>query len=77
MMECGDNQLFLLLPEIQEHDIDRVIGRLLRKWNESDYPDRAEIACEYGKVQSGNAQDDDHRSEREEWIVVVDCTRMW
>ena len=75
MMECGDNQLFLLLLEIQEHDIDRVIGRLLRKWNESEYPDRAEIACEYGKVHSGNARDEFRRAEREEWVVVVDDDR--
>lgn len=75
MMECGDNQLFLLLPEIQDHDIDRVIGRLLRKWNESDYPDRAEIACEYGRVHSGNASNEENRGEREEWVVVVDDDR--
>ena len=75
MMECGDNQLFLLLPEIQEHDIDRVIGRLLRKWNESDYPDRAEIACEYGRVHSGSAKENEYSSERDEWIIVVDDDR--
>ncbi|MCR5565571.1 MAG: response regulator [Clostridiales bacterium] len=75
MMECGDNQLFLLLPEIQEHDIDRVIGRLLRKWNESEYPDRAEIACEYGRVHSGNAREEFGRNEREEWVVIVDDDR--
>ena len=74
MMECGDNQLFLLLPEIQDHDIDRVIGRLLRRWNETEYPDRAEVACEYGKVQPGNQGDDRYR-EREEWVVVVDDDR--
>ena len=72
MMECGDNQLFLLLPEIQEHDIDRVIGRLLRKWNESDYPDLAEIACEYGPVHSGNQRETDRNTEKREWIIVVD-----
>ena len=75
MMECGDNQLFLLLPEIQEHDIDRVIGRLLRKWNESDFPDRAEIACEYGRVHSGNMTEDGRYGENDEWIVVVDDDR--
>ena len=75
MMECGENQLFLLLPEIQEHDIDRVIGRLLRKWNESGYPDRAEIACEYGRVHSGNAREEFCRDEREELVIVVDDDR--
>lgn len=74
MMECGDNQLFLLLPEIQDHDIDRVIGRLLRRWNESEYPDRAEIACEYGRVHSSAAKEDENYGQ-EEWIVVVDDDR--
>ena len=72
MMECGDNQLFLLLPEIQEHDINRVIGRLLRKWNESEYPDRAEIACEYGQVHSSRARETEYNDNTDEWIVVVD-----
>lgn len=76
MMECGENQLFLLLPEIQDHDIGRVIGRLLRKWNESGYPDRAEVACEYGRVHSGNAKGETGFGERKEWVVVVDDDHM-
>lgn len=74
MMECGDNQLFLLLPEIQDHDIDRVIGRLLHRWNESEYPDRAEIACEYGRVHSSGIREDEG-SGHKEWVVVVDDDR--
>ena len=50
MMECGDNQLFLLLPEIHENDIDRVIGRVLEKWNDTDYPHFAEIMAEHAPV---------------------------
>ena len=72
MMECGDNQLFLLLPEIQEHDINRVIGRLLRNWNESEYPDCAEIACEYGPVQSARTKETEKDEGQNEWIVIVD-----
>ena len=73
--DFGENQLFLLLPEIQEHDIDRVIGRLLRKWNESEFPDRAEIACEYGRVHSTNDREEERSSDAGEWIVVVDDDR--
>ena len=75
LMECGDNQLFLLLPEIQDHDIDRVIGRLLKKWNESEYPDCAEIAFEYGRVHTNGTRNEDRYGEKEEWIVVVDDDR--
>lgn len=72
MMECGENQLFLLLPEIQTHDINRVIGRLLRKWNESEYPELAEIACEYGQVHSTGMKENERNGEEAEWVVVVD-----
>ena len=75
MMECGDNQLFLLLPEIQDHDIDRVIGRLLRRWNESEYPDRAEVAYEYGRVHSGKAKEEGGYGDGKEWVAVVDDDR--
>ena len=75
MMECGDNQLFLLLPEIQEHDINRVIGRLLRNWNESEYPDRAEVACEYGQVQHTRRADKENDDEENKWVAVVDDDR--
>jgi len=71
MMECGDNQLFLLLPEIYEHDIDRVIGRLLHKWNETEYADRAGISYEYGQVHAGT-EERQRNQDVEEWVVVVD-----
>ena len=72
MMECGDSQLFLLLPEIQDHDIDRVIGRLMRGWNESEYVDRAEIACEYAKVHLASQETANRAGNGQEWVVVVD-----
>lgn len=72
MMECGDNQLFLLLPEIYEHDIDRVIGRLLRRWNETEYAERAGISYEYGQVHASPGEDRNRGQEQEEWVVVVD-----
>ena len=72
MMECGDNQLFLLLPEIHEHDIDRVIGRLLRRWRESEFPEFAEVAIEYAPVESFRRPDQDAARTGSEWIVVVD-----
>ena len=72
MMECGENQLFLLLPEIQSHDIERVIGRLLHKWNHSEYPERAEIVSEYGPMHSPRPEDAERSLEGHEWVVVVD-----
>ena len=72
MMECGENQLFLLLPEIREHDIDRVISRLLHKWRESEYTEIAEVATEYAPVHPFRQADADGARTGSEWIVVVD-----
>ncbi len=72
MMECGENQLFLLLPEIREHDIDRVIGRLLHKWYSSEFVDCAEVATEYAPVHPVRQPDSDSRRNGGDWIVVVD-----
>ena len=57
MMECGENQLFLLLPEIQEYDIDPVISRLLRNWNNSEYASKAEVLFEAGQVHQKKYQE--------------------
>ncbi len=50
MMESGENQLFLLLPEIREYDIERVISRLLMHWRHSEYSKKATINYETGIV---------------------------
>ena len=72
MMECGDNQLFLLLPEIQEHDISQVVGRLLRQWNTSEYVKYAEIATEYAPVHPISRPESDRQHTNREYIVAVD-----
>ena len=51
MMECGDSQVFLLLPGIREQDIDRVIGRLMKRWSETGYEEKALIDTEYAPVE--------------------------
>ena len=50
MMECAENQVFLLLPGIKEQDIDRVIGRLIKRWKEVDGADGATVNVEYGEI---------------------------
>lgn len=72
MMECGDSQLFLLLPELHEHDVDRVIGRLLHQWNRSDFHEDAEVATEYAPVRSARRNDPEGSGNSGEWIVAVD-----
>ena len=51
MMECGDSQVFLLLPGIREQDIDMVISRLMKRWSETGYEEKALIDTEYAPVE--------------------------
>ena len=73
MMECGEHQLFLLLPEVQEYDIERVIQRLLSGWNQSDYSEKADVITEYGAVHRkvhGEVIDD---IPSEHWVVIAEA----
>ena len=54
MMECGENQLFFLLPEVQEYDVDHVISRLISRWKESPFAQNSIVTYEYGQVQLRN-----------------------
>ena len=75
MMECGDNQVFLLLPEIREYDIDKVVIRLVDSWRSTEAAAGTDIAYEYGKVHGmRQAEQEEHRGESHH-IVVVDDDR--
>ena len=50
MFEIGGNQLFLLLPEAHDYDIDRIIGRLLETWHRSDDSRKAAVTYEAGEI---------------------------
>ncbi len=56
MMECGESQVFLLLPGIREQDIDRVIGRLMRRWNETGFEEKALIDMEYAPMEMARSR---------------------
>ena len=72
MMEVGEHQLFLLLPEVQEYDIERVIQRLLKNWNNSIYADQADVITEYGPVQRKVHGETNDENRPENWIVIAD-----
>ena len=50
MVEVSENQIFLLLPQMHEANIDAVLDRLMGKWEQSPYRDRVDISWETGKV---------------------------
>ena len=72
MMECGEHQLFLLLPEVTDKNIERVINRLLGKWNQSELARQVDILTEYAPVHSTARSSDIGGRDENEWVVVVD-----
>ena len=72
MMDCGENQLFLLLPEVREYDIDQIINRLLRNWSNSEYSDLTKVTYETGKVHSQFHPETELQSDQSIWVIIVD-----
>lgn len=72
MMECGEHQLFLLLPEVNEFNIERVINRLMGKWNQSELSPEVKVLTEYAPVHATPRSSDIGGKDDNEWIVVVD-----
>ena len=50
MVEISDRQLFMLLPETKDYNIGLVIGRLLDRWNQTAFSEKASILYETGQV---------------------------
>ena len=74
MVEVSENQIFLLLPEMQESNIHVVTDRLMAKWNASDVAGRAEITWETGKVQLGDSEDKGEQKGKDR-VVIADSDR--
>jgi response regulator RpfG family c-di-GMP phosphodiesterase len=72
MMESGENQIFLLLPEVQESDIGHVISRIVDDWKNTPYGACTEIACEVRRARLNGGEAEDGLRDRTDWVVVVD-----
>ena len=72
MMENGENQVFLLLPEVGEADIGHVISRVIEDWKQTEYGLGTDIISEVrqANLNRGAAQED--IQPRTDWVVVVD-----
>ena len=72
MMENGENQVFLLLPEVGEADIGHVISRVIEDWKQTEYGPGTDIISEVrqANLNRGAAQED--IQPRTDWVVVVD-----
>ena len=72
MMESGPNQVFLLLPEVQESDIGHVIFRLIDEWKRTEYGPVTDIASEVRRAKLGGGDSASHTRNDVDWVVVVD-----
>lgn len=72
MFDVSENQIFLLLPQIHGTGIDVVIDRLMNRWNQSKYRDRASITWETGQVPLAVQETAVPDEKKEDWVAVVD-----
>ena len=72
MMESGENQIFLLLPDILESDIGHVICRIIDEWKKTEEGLRTEIASEVRRARLTGAEPKAGKRDRADWVVVVD-----
>lgn len=60
MVEVSDRQIFMLLPETKDYNIGLVVGRLLDKWNKSEFSKKADVVYETGQVHlRGSAREEE------------------
>ena len=69
MMQTGDGQFFLLLPEIDELNIDTVTDRVMSAWKQTQYADSVELVSEYERILTNEKK---YENDRADWVAVVD-----
>lgn len=72
MMQIGENHFFLLLPEITEYNVDRVIDRIRKSWSAGDYGRLVELMVESGSVDADLHENQYNDEKQSDWVVVVD-----
>ena len=72
MMQIGQNHFFLLLPEITEYNVERVIERIQRSWAEGEYGSLVELTVESDSIESALHENPHREARKNDWVVVVD-----
>ena len=72
MLECGANQIFLLLPEVEQTDGGQVVGRVIDEWKRSEYGLCTEIASEVRRPRLSGHDGTSSLRNRADWVVIVD-----
>lgn len=72
MMQIGENHFFLLLPEINEYNVERVIERIFKSWRNDKYSKDVALTVESESINS-DLHENPHKEEiKPDWVVVVD-----
>ena len=72
MLESGENQVFLLLPEVHESDIAHVIFRVIDEWKRTEYGPITGIDSEVRRMDLDDGKSAAHNRKGVDWVVVVD-----
>ena len=72
LLESGENQFFLLLPEIPEKEIGSLISRVIDTWKQTEYGAYTDIDSEVRRALPGDGSSERDIRSRADWVVVVD-----
>lgn len=72
MLEMGNNQVFLLLPEVGEADIGHVVTRVIDEWKRTEFGYITDITSEVRQAKIGGEKEGSSGRNRADWVVVVD-----
>ncbi len=72
MMDTGENQVFLLLPEVGEADVGLVISRVIEDWKQTEYGSDTVIISEVQQANLNRGPVQEDIKPRTDWVVVVD-----
>ena len=71
LIEIGENQFFLLLPEAHDYDMDRIISRIMEIWHRSEESREAAVSCETMEIRP-DSRPSDHETAGYEIVIVDD-----
>ena len=72
MMQVGRNHFFLLLPEINEYNVNRVIERINNAWKKDKYAFDVEIKVEKDSISHESHEPANKKADTPNWVAVVD-----
>ncbi len=69
MMQIGENHFFLMLPEINDYNIERVIQRIMQAWENNEYGRLAKLEVETESI--SHWSNDKYNEEKKDDSIVI------